>query len=288
MTPRSPLAFCAALTEGDCPRGWSIAYPGPVRRWGGVDPASAGGEDRDDRIHRDGQTYPQFGVAIPQEGLPELGGNVPRLWRRMRIWIWRRGPSPTRRFETADNPAVRSTGSTRDASIAGELVADSGACHGHDAGDGISDPKVDLGPMATAEGVAMAADHVADALALGATLVTGAGHPPGTPMLGATIICPPCFRIARPDEGHARGDVWSGGGIAAYDRIEDAIALANDTSYGLVSYLFTRDFATTVLGQRGAGGGHGLCEPWRGEHELRAIRRLEGKGYGWNQPTRGV
>jgi succinate-semialdehyde dehydrogenase/glutarate-semialdehyde dehydrogenase len=35
-------------------------------------------------------------------------------------------------------------------------------------------------------------------------------------------------------------------GVATFERIEEAIALANDTAYGLVSYLFTRDLTTTV------------------------------------------
>jgi acyl-CoA reductase-like NAD-dependent aldehyde dehydrogenase len=34
--------------------------------------------------------------------------------------------------------------------------------------------------------------------------------------------------------------------FAAFDRIEDAVALANDTDYGLVAYLFTRDLATAT------------------------------------------
>ena len=35
-------------------------------------------------------------------------------------------------------------------------------------------------------------------------------------------------------------------GVAAFDRLEDAIRLANETPYGLVAYLFTRDFSQTI------------------------------------------
>ena len=34
--------------------------------------------------------------------------------------------------------------------------------------------------------------------------------------------------------------------VARFDSNEEAITLANDTPYGLVAYLFTRDYATTV------------------------------------------
>jgi len=34
--------------------------------------------------------------------------------------------------------------------------------------------------------------------------------------------------------------------IAKFNSMDEAIALANDTPYGLVSYLFTKDFSTTV------------------------------------------
>jgi acyl-CoA reductase-like NAD-dependent aldehyde dehydrogenase len=34
--------------------------------------------------------------------------------------------------------------------------------------------------------------------------------------------------------------------IAEFDRIDAAVEAANDSPYGLVSYLFTRDYATTI------------------------------------------
>jgi succinate-semialdehyde dehydrogenase / glutarate-semialdehyde dehydrogenase len=34
--------------------------------------------------------------------------------------------------------------------------------------------------------------------------------------------------------------------LAPFDTLDEAVALANDTTFGLAAYLFTRDFTTTI------------------------------------------
>jgi acyl-CoA reductase-like NAD-dependent aldehyde dehydrogenase len=114
-------------------------------------------------------------------------------------------------------------------------------------GDGLTDPKVDLGPMATAEGVRTAEEHVADALQHGATLHCGGRRPEGDTFAKGhyflpTVLsgCTHSMRVMREETFAAIVPV------CRFESIEDAIALANDTEYGLVSYLFTRDLGTTL------------------------------------------
>lgn len=112
-------------------------------------------------------------------------------------------------------------------------------------GDPVANPAADLGPMATADGIETTRAHVADALAQGARLVTGGDAPAPAPGPAGRYYRPtvlaettPAMRVMREE---TFGPVI---GVATFDKIEDAVRLANDTEYGLVAYLFTRDLAT--------------------------------------------
>lgn len=114
-------------------------------------------------------------------------------------------------------------------------------------GDGISDPKVDGGPMATADGVATARQHVADALERGARLVTGGRPPEGAQFARGHYYLPTilthCTQDMRVMREETFGPVVA---VASFEGLDEAVALANDSDYGLVAYAFTRDHATTV------------------------------------------
>lgn len=114
-------------------------------------------------------------------------------------------------------------------------------------GDGISDPKVDGGPMATADGVQTARQHVADALERGARLVTGGRPPEGAQFARGHYYLPTilthCTQDMRVMREETFGPVVA---VASFEGLDEAVALANDSDYGLVAYAFTRDHATTV------------------------------------------
>ena len=114
-------------------------------------------------------------------------------------------------------------------------------------GDGITDPKVDLGPMATADGVKTCEAHVADALAKGATLITGGQRPGDKSFANGHYYLPTvltgCTRNMLVMREETFGAIV---GIAAFETLDEAIAMANDTDYGLVAYAFTKDYATTM------------------------------------------
>ncbi len=109
-------------------------------------------------------------------------------------------------------------------------------------GDGITDGGVDLGPMATGAGRDKVAAHVADAVAKGARVVCGGAPPSGERFARGWFYQPTVVTGLTPEMIMSREETFGPvAPFAVYDDLEDAIRLANDTPYGLVSYVFTRD-----------------------------------------------
>ena len=106
--------------------------------------------------------------------------------------------------------------------------------------DGMACPDADMGPMASAEALAKAQDHLADALARGARLVAGGSAPEG---LGAGHFLRPtvladCTHAMKVMTQETFGPIV---GLAPFDALSEAVAMANDTPYGLASYVYARD-----------------------------------------------
>ena len=94
------------------------------------------------------------------------------------------------------------------------------------------------GPLIDQKAVAKVQEHVADALAGGALVITGGGRHAA----GGTFFEPTVLTGARPDMLIAREETF--GPVAALFRFEtedEAIALANDTEFGLAAYFYSRD-----------------------------------------------
>ncbi|WP_416915321.1 MAG: NAD-dependent succinate-semialdehyde dehydrogenase [Roseicyclus sp.] len=105
-------------------------------------------------------------------------------------------------------------------------------------GDG-SDPGVDVGPLVNASTRDKVAAFVADALDKGATLECG-----GTIPEGPGYFYPPTVLSNVPQDADCVHDEIFGpvAAIQTFTDEEDAIARANATEYGLVAYVFSRDF----------------------------------------------
>ncbi|MEH2562364.1 NAD-dependent succinate-semialdehyde dehydrogenase [Bradyrhizobium sp. AZCC 2289] len=106
-------------------------------------------------------------------------------------------------------------------------------------GDGF-EPGVDIGPLIDAAAVSKVREHVADALAKGGRLVTGA------PSAGEQSHFLAPMVIADSTESMLVAHEETFGPLAPVFRFEteeDAIRLANDTEYGLAAYFYTRDHA---------------------------------------------
>lgn len=109
------------------------------------------------------------------------------------------------------------------------------------------DEATDMGPLCTPAVVARTQAHVDDAVAQGATVVLGGGHEgqffEPTVITGVTSA----MRIAREE---TFGPVAP---IMAFDTLDEALAIANETEFGLTAAVFTRS----------------LHDAWRAAEELR-------------------
>jgi aspartate-semialdehyde dehydrogenase len=98
----------------------------------------------------------------------------------------------------------------------------------------------EIGPLMHERAVGKCEAHVADALAKGARLLCGGGrHPAGRLFFEPTVLAdvPPHAAIMHEE---TFGPVAA---LAPFDAEAEVLARANDTEYGLVAYLVTRDSA---------------------------------------------
>ncbi|HZG18796.1 MAG TPA: NAD-dependent succinate-semialdehyde dehydrogenase [Herbaspirillum sp.] len=109
-------------------------------------------------------------------------------------------------------------------------------------GDGLLHPAADVGAMAQPAPLQKTRAHLEDALAQGARLVAGGAAPAGKEyaqglFFQPTIVadCTPAMLVMREE---TFGPLV---GVAAFDTLDEAIALANDTPYGLAAYAYTQN-----------------------------------------------
>ncbi|SEH26123.1 NAD-dependent succinate-semialdehyde dehydrogenase [Rhizobium sp. NFR12] len=106
-------------------------------------------------------------------------------------------------------------------------------------GDGLTDG-MDIGPMINSAAVEKINRHVADALAKGAKVISSAA----SSAEGAQYVTPVVLSGATTQMMLAQEETF--GPVAPLFRFEteeEAIAIANDTPFGLASYFYTRDLA---------------------------------------------
>ncbi len=126
-------------------------------------------------------------------------------------------------------------------------------------GNGL-EPDVDLGPMFSNAQREKTREHIADALAKGASLLCGGREPEGRAFEKGFFYLPTVLdnvdhsmRIMREE---TFGPVAP---IMRFKTLDEAIALANDTQFGLAAYIFTRDLKTAVFAsERLEAGGIGV------------------------------
>jgi len=108
-------------------------------------------------------------------------------------------------------------------------------------GDGLAG-ETDQGPLIDSAAVAKVAEHIADAKAKGGTVVEG-GNPHA---LGGLFHQPTVISGVTTDMLVAKEETFGPlAPIFRFDTEAEAIAMANDTEFGLATYFYTRDLGRT-------------------------------------------
>ncbi|PZU45756.1 MAG: succinate-semialdehyde dehydrogenase (NADP(+)) [Sphingomonas sp.] len=96
------------------------------------------------------------------------------------------------------------------------------------------------GPLIDGSAVSKVEEHIADALAKGATLLAGGHrHPLGHSFFEPTVLtgCTPAMAVAKEETFGPLAPLF------LFDTEQEALAMANDTEVGLAGYFYTRDLS---------------------------------------------
>ena len=106
---------------------------------------------------------------------------------------------------------------------------------------------VDLGPMATRDGLTKTMEHIDDAVANGARLLCGGRRPAGVPG-GRGYFLEPAVLVDVDHRMKVMREETFGpvAPIMVVSDLDDTIRMANDSVYGLVAYAYTRDLRTAM------------------------------------------
>lgn len=107
-------------------------------------------------------------------------------------------------------------------------------------GDGTA-AGTDIGPMIEAKAIAKVEEHISDALAKGARLIQGGRH------MGGLFFEPAVLTEVTTQMKVAQEETFGPmAPLFRFETEEEALAMANDTIYGLAAYFYTRDHARMV------------------------------------------
>jgi len=112
------------------------------------------------------------------------------------------------------------------------------------------DPATNMGPLVTREAQQRVLGLIETGRREGARLQFGGGAPQG--MDAGSYVCPTLFTDVRNDMTIARQEIFGPvASVIPFDGVDEAIAIANDTIYGLSAGVWTRDIDTAFKLVRG-------------------------------------
>jgi succinate-semialdehyde dehydrogenase / glutarate-semialdehyde dehydrogenase len=106
-----------------------------------------------------------------------------------------------------------------------------------------TEPGVTVGPLIDDKARTKVRELLDDAVAKGAKVLTGGQPQPGPGYFFSPTVLTDVPRNARLQKEEIFGPVAP---ITTFDSDNDAVRMANDTEYGLVAYVFTRDLSRAV------------------------------------------
>ena len=113
-------------------------------------------------------------------------------------------------------------------------------------GDGM-EPDVDLGPMFSESQRCKTKEHVDDALKRGAQLLYGGREPEGESYQKGFFYVPTVLSEVDQSMKVMREETFGPvAPIIRFESLDQAIAMANDSEYGLAAYIFTNDLSTAI------------------------------------------
>ncbi|MFB0614358.1 NAD-dependent succinate-semialdehyde dehydrogenase, partial [Aurantiacibacter poecillastricola] len=233
MTPLTALAFARLGEEAGVPRGVLSVLTGSARDIGAAFTSSStvrklsftGSTEIGVQLYRDcAGTMKKLGL--------ELGGNAPLL-------IFEDADLDTA-VETAVTAKFRNGGQSciaanriyvQDGIKDAFVSAFAGRVEAMTVGDGF-DEASDIGPLIDDDGVAKVREHRDQALASGARCVAGGGDPENR-LFPATLL------IDVPHDAQLTCEETFGplAGVIGFDSVEEGLARANDTPFGLAAYM---------------------------------------------------
>jgi succinate-semialdehyde dehydrogenase / glutarate-semialdehyde dehydrogenase len=105
-------------------------------------------------------------------------------------------------------------------------------------------PGVTIGPLINEAGVDKAEEHVHDAVARGARLVTGGERLTQDEYARGSFFAPTVLEGVTPEMLISTEETFGPvAGVTSFETEDEAIRLANDSVYGLCAYFHTRDYA---------------------------------------------
>jgi succinate-semialdehyde dehydrogenase / glutarate-semialdehyde dehydrogenase len=244
LTPISPLEYYRCLFDAGVPKGVINMLPGKGSSVGRHLVASP----IPSKIAFTGslgvglQIQDQAKGRIKKLSL-ELGGQCPLIVSRNCDLTSAVKGAVRRSFRNAGQICIAINRIYVDKVIYEEFIAEfSKATQALTIADGIENPDADLGPMASAEGLAKTRQHVQDAVNKGARLVCGGKRPEGVKYEKGYFFAPTIIADATHDMLIMTEETFGPAvGVQPYRHIEEAVRLANDTPYGLAAYAYTDD-----------------------------------------------
>lgn len=250
VTPLSPMAFCMALVEGGIP----AKVIGVITGQGAVVGDSLVKHPLVKKVAMTGST--ETGKKLMQTVAPylkkislELGGQCPAIVcedadvQNAATIIAYKGFRNMGQSCSSVNRVYVHTSQHQEFVVALKKHAEKLTI-----GDGVSDGAVDLGPMATADGVLTSRLHVEDAISKGASLVTGGRTPEGVQYEKGFYFLPTILDNCNADMKVMQEETFGClVPVETFETIDEVIEKANASNYGLVAYAFTKDFKTSML-----------------------------------------